>query len=225
MTQRKKTENQHFRPDEAVEYISAHAGNRYQARLMIADALHSGDLICYAEKVWEASDIDPTHPWETITSDAKLIGEDVEVSSSTWKSSFCWPDETRYWDWRSGNLLINVSEDPIEFFYALLLQNVQFDRKSVMALIGRTERTGAGGPKPDKVKWANFWINFLADCTGDHFDWTQFETKRQLKQAMLGSSPDLFSDSNVDFAVDLAWERLVLQQSRERAVARSLAAS
>lgn len=204
-------------PSEAVRRIAEHVGSQFQARQIIADALHSGDLVASADAIWEISDIDPTDPWPTLLENATSLGSDVELQPDSWQASYCWPEEVRYWRWKEGNFLVNLSENPIEMFSGIALENVSLERRAVMSLVGRTDRTGSGGRKVDKERWSEFWINFLYDCAGDLCDWSQFENKHQLKQAMLGSSPDLFADSNVEpKIVDLAWNGLVARQARER---------
>jgi hypothetical protein len=202
--------------NDAVSYIAGHVGSRYQARLLIADALHCGDIITTADKIWSVSDIDPTDDWGELISGAELLYENVELPADYWMASSRWPEETRHWRWKEGNFLLNISDADVDPFIGEALENVQFDHRQVMALVGKTERSGAGGRKPDVERWAMFWTNFLYDCTNDFFDWTKFENKRQLKLAMLASSPSLFADSAVDKAVDVAWNGLVLRYSRER---------
>lgn len=202
--------------NQAVEYIAPHAGSRYQARLIIADAMHSGELTTTADTMWYIEDIDPADEWNEITKGAKIAATDVELPSDYWMSSGQWPAETRHWRWKEGNFLLNTSETPFDPFYGEALGNVQFDHTQVAALVGKTDRTGAGGRQPDRKRWSRFWVNFLYDCAGDLFDWTQFENKNQLKQAMLASSPTLFAESNLDDAVNAAWEGLVVRCARER---------
>lgn len=204
-------------PTEASTAIIPHiGGSRQQARALIADALHEGDLVAVAANVWEVWDIDPTDPWENLKSDAKHLLADAEIGPDSWRGSFCWPDETRYWHWKEGNFLINFSEEPLELFGGLMLEDVRFNRPAVLALVGKTDRTGIGGRKSDRAKWADFWVRFLYDCCGDRMDFQIFQNRHQLKQAMLASNPDTFADSNIDFAVSIAWEQLVLRQARER---------
>ncbi len=71
-----------------------------------------------------------------------------------------------------------------------------------------------------------FWINVLWDFS-DGFDWTQFGSPYELKQAFLSANEDaanepgargkktMFADSNIDFAVELAWKHLVKRAARE----------
>lgn len=202
--------------NDAVSYIAGHVGSRYQARVLIADAMHCGDIITTADKVWYVRDIDPTDDWAELVKGAELLYENVELPSDYWTASPRWPEETRHWRWKEGNFLINASEADVDPFFGEALEKVQFDYREVMAIVGKTERSGGGGRKPNVKKWGIFWANFLYDCTNDFFDWTQFENKNQLKKAMLGSSPSLFADSAVNDAVDAAWEGLVLRYARER---------
>lgn len=202
--------------NDAVSYIAGHVGSRYQARVLIADAMHCGDIITTADKVWYVRDIDPTDDWAELVKGAELLYENVELPADYWTASPRWPEETRHWRWKEGKFLINASEADVDPFFGEALENVQFDYREVMAIVGKTERSGAGGRKPNVKKWGIFWANFLYDCTNDFFDWTQFENKNQLKKAMLGSSPSLFADSAVNDAVDAAWEGLVLRYARER---------
>ena len=205
-------------PLESVARVAQYAGSHYQARALLADALHSGELIAVANRVLQINDIDPTDPWEILVKNAFVLGEDVELEPQSWRASYCWPDEVRYWRWKEGNLLLNTSDSPLDFFGGVALEGVRFDRRTVLNLIGRTDRTGVGGRKLDKKSWSHFWVNFLYDCAGDLFDWTRFENRNQLRQAMLAANPyPAFSDGNVGpEIVDIAWDGLVARSARER---------
>lgn len=195
---------------DALEYIADHTGSKFQARSTIIDAMHAGDLTTTARKMWYVSDIDPTDEWCEITKKAQLEFEEIELPSDFWTASCQWPEETRHWRWKEGNFLLNASEADVDPFYGQALEGVEFDFREVMKLVGKSERSGAGGRKPDKERWAKFWINFLYDVSADLFDWGQFENKKQLKQAMMrGRNRDIFAPNNIDFAVDLAWTELV----------------
>lgn len=203
--------------NEAVEYLAPHLGGRYQARTAIADAMHSGDLITTADTVWVITDADPTDDWVDVIKDAEVWVTNVELPADYWHGSYQWPSETRHWRWKEGNFLLNRSDTPMDPFTGDALGNVQFDQREVELLIGRPSRAGIGGRKFDKDKWAEFWINIIYETSGKDFEWDKFQSKNSLKNFMLDTcNEDLFADSSVAYAVDLAWERLVQQAARDR---------
>jgi hypothetical protein len=51
------------------------------------------------------------------------------------------------------------------------------------------------------------------------FAWDDFKSKNALKQFMLDEcNEDMFADSSISFAVDLAWDRLSKRVEREKEV-------
>ena len=148
-------------PD-AVEYLAQHVGGKYQARNLIIDAMHSGDLITTADTIWVINDADPTEEWEIIIKDAEVWATNVELSPEYWQSSYQWPAETRHWRWNNGNLLLDRSESTIDPFYGDALGNVQFELTQIERLTGKSSRAGIGGRKFDKELWAEFWLNIIS---------------------------------------------------------------
>ncbi len=203
--------------NEAVEYLAPHLGGKYQARTAIADAMHNGDLITTADSVWVLTDTDPTEDWADIIKGAEAWATDVELPSNYWHGSYQWPSETRHWRWKEGNFLLNRSDTLLDAFTGDALVNVQFDQREVELLIGRSSRAGVGGRKFDKDKWAEFWINVIYETSAKHFEWDKFPSKNALKNFISDRcNEDMFADSSVAFAVDLAWEGLVKRAERER---------
>jgi hypothetical protein len=205
--------------NEAVAYLAQHVGGKYQARTLIIDAMHSGDLITTADTMWVIDDADPTDPWDEIIKDASVFATDFELPSDYWHASYQWPSETRHWRWKEGNFLLNRSDTPMDPFTGDALGNVQFEQAQVERLIGKSSRAGIGGRKFDKDKWAEFWINILYATSAKTFAWDDFKSKNALKQFMLDEcNEDMFADSSISFAVDLAWDRLSKRVEREKEV-------
>lgn len=203
--------------NEAVEYLAPYLGGRYQARTAIADAMHSGDLITTADTVWVLTDADPTDDWVDVIKDAEVWVTNVELPADYWHGSYQWPSETRHWRWKEGNFLLDRSDTPMDPFTGDALGNVQFEQREIERLIGRPSRAGIGGRKFDKDKWAEFWINIIYETSGKNLEWDKFQSKNSLKNFMLDTcNEDLFADSSVAYAVDLAWERLVQRAARDR---------
>lgn len=205
-------------PD-AVEYLAQHVGGKYQARNLIIDAMHSGDLITTADTIWVINDADPTEEWEIIIKDAEVWATNVELSPEYWQSSYQWPAETRHWRWNNGNLLLDRSESTIDPFYGDALGNVQFELTQIERLTGKSSRAGIGGRKFDKELWAEFWLNIIYRSGVDKKDWTKFASRNALKNYMLDECNDgEFAASSVAYAVDLAWTKLVERARHDREV-------
>jgi hypothetical protein len=205
--------------NEAVEYLAQHVGGKYQARSLIIDAMHSGDLITTADTMWVIEDADPTDPWDEIIKDASVFATDFGLPADYWHGSYQWPSETRHWRWREGNFLLNRSETPMDPFTGDALGNVQFEEAQVERLVGKSSRAGIGGRKFDKEKWAEFWLNIIYTSGREQKDWSKFPSRNALKNYMLQECNDgEFADSTIAFAVEMAWEKLVERTLRDREV-------
>jgi hypothetical protein len=205
-------------PD-AVEYLAQHVGGKYQARTLIIDAMHSGDLITTADTIWVINDADPTEPWDTIVKDAEIWVSNVELPPEYWQDSYQWPAETRHWRWNEGNFVLDRSESALDPFYGDALGNVQFELTQIERLTGKSSRAGVGGRKFEKERWADFWLNVIYQSGVDKKDWSKFASRNALKNYMLDECNDgEFADSTVAYAVDLAWTKLVERSRHDQEV-------
>lgn len=201
----------------AIGLISNFAGNDYQAKLVIADGLYAGKVTAVAANVWQRTaggDLSVAS-WSSLTAAAKKIGSDVEVGPTSWKASFRWPEEVRFWNWETGNFVVCASDENDYQPTRIYLENVRFRRSEVTALVGRTDRSGAGGRKSDRQRWAEFWTRILRKINEQKpgFDWTQFNSERELKAFMHSASNEIFSDNAIDAEVKAVWVDVVLRQA------------
>lgn len=211
--------NFYVRVPDAVEYLAKHVGGRHQARALIIDAMHSGDLTTTCDKIYTLDEADPTERWEDIIKDAKASFSNIELEPDYWHLSCQWPSETRHWRWNEGNFILDKRETPVEPFYGDALENVHFEMFQLEKLTGKSSRAGVGGRKLDKERWAEFWLNIIYQSGVDKMDWTKFQSRNALKEYMLDQcNEDAFADSSVAYAVDLAWDKLVERSRQDREV-------
>lgn len=222
----KDTDDGLMSPTEAIGEILHYAGSEFAAKQVLADGLRSGKLRIVADHVWETDVGDINEDWIPRRHGDRIYHENVELEPGFLSSSVQWPRDLAYWRWDKGEFVIIISpDDEWGRFSRVYIQGALLVRHEVMALVGRSSRSG--GPKSDRERWAMFWINVLWDFTGEDFDWTQYGSPSELKIAFLSANEDaanepgargrktMFADSNIDFAVELAWKHLVKRAARE----------
>lgn len=161
MTDYKNKGSSYVTAPESVDYLAQHVGGRYQARTLIIDAMHSGDLTTTCDTLWTINKANPTDEWERITRMGKVFAKNVELPADYWHGSHQWPAETRHWRWNEGNFLLDRGENPADIFWGDALENVWFEETQLERLIGKSSRAGVGGRKFDKERWADFWLNII----------------------------------------------------------------
>jgi hypothetical protein len=87
MTDHKNRGTSYISAPEAVDYLAQHVGGRYQARTLIIDAMHSGDLITTCDTLWSLKKANPTDEWERITRLGKVSATNVELPADYWHGS------------------------------------------------------------------------------------------------------------------------------------------
>lgn len=205
----------YIKPNAAIALILHYVGSEFEAKQVIADGLHSGKVACVAEYIWETNVGDIYGDWTPRKHGDFLYEHDAEISGDFWSESLQWPKDTNHWRWDKSEFVIFTSTEDDDRLARIYFKNVRLLKKDVMSLVGRSNRSG--GPKPDRERWALFWINILQKYTAN-FDWTTFDSPQELKRAFLdaNSHDGAFSDNNIDFAVAMAWEYLVKRSARER---------
>ncbi|MFS0770797.1 hypothetical protein [Sphingomonas sp. 1P08PE] len=212
-------------PREAIAKIIHYVGSELEAKQVLADGLRSGKARLVAAYMWETDVGDVQDEWVPRRRKGFDYDEDVEIHSSYFTASMQWPKELLDWRWDNAEFVVYNTPGHDPKLNRCYFKGVRFVEEDVLKLVGRSGRSG--GPKSDRERWAMFWINVLWDFTGANYDWTQYETPYELKQALLSANEDaanepgvrgdktMFADSNIDFAVELAWKHLVLRSARE----------
>lgn len=212
--QKRKAAEQFISPNDAIAAIIQYAGNEFQAKQVISDGLLSGKVRAIADWMWERTGGDPDSDGEALRRGGRSIEQDIEIHPDSWKSSRTWPAELRYWNWEEGNFVVCLTDPeddrPIRGYF----HGVRLLRDNILALVGRTARTGAGGPKSDRDRWARVWIEIVLN-TSRGYDWTKFENRYQLRQEIASWCDDEFSESTLSVAVEKVWENIVLRRAAE----------
>ncbi len=212
-------------PNDAIAKIIHYVGSELQAKEVLADGLRSGKARLVAAYMWGTDVGDVQDEWIPRQRKSFDYDEDVEIHASYFTSSMQWPRDMLDWRWDDAEFVVYYTPEHALKINRCYFKGVRFVEEDVLKLVGRSSRSG--GRKSDRQRWAMFWINVLWDFTGGNYDWTQYETPYELKQALLSANEDaanepgargdktMFADSNIDFAVELAWNHLVLRAARE----------
>lgn len=207
-------------PAEAVSRITGYLRSDMEARQILADSLHTGKITAYVDKVFIVEEFVPTDPWEDIIKLGELNAKSSALDRDCFRVSPTWPDETRFWDWDKGNLIVCTSDDPAVFYSGYLLEGVHLRQSEVMPIVGHSNRKGSGGPKTDLARWSEFWSRFIYELVGDRYDFVEeFNNRNQLRQMFLSVNEGMsqpFSGNSFEKAVEVAWEQLVVRQASER---------
>lgn len=203
-------------PSEALALIVHYVGTEYIAKQVIGDGLYCNKITTVADLVWETDLGDISDEWIPRRFLDNMYEEDVELEPGCFAGSAQWPAEMVHWRWDTGDFVLFLSDPDADRLTRIHMRGVQFVRKDILALVGRNNRKGAGGPKPDRERWTEFWISVLYGVSKESFDWTQFDNPHQLKVQLQKWSDDLWTDNNLDGVVSDVWKGLVQRCAAER---------